>query len=88
MKFNIYKNRNATGTFIRIEYGGNHIDYVRSSATEFEAEVLCDAIRRAMDERIESIRRRAYEDGWKDAKTKQKKKTHFNTCINFDHVGY
>lgn len=88
MKFNIYTNAKSTGTFIRVEYGGHHIDYVRSSQTEFEAEVLCDAIRAAMCDRIESIRRSAYEAGWSDAKKKAKKKSNFSNCLNLNHVGY
>lgn len=88
MKFNVYKNASATGTFIRIMSGDNHIDYVRSSQTEFEADVLCDAIRSAMGERIEKIRRDAYRAGWSDAKKKAKKKTTFSDCLNLDHVGY
>lgn len=88
MKFNVYKNASATGTFIRITTGDNHIDYARSSQTEFEAEVLRDAIQSAMCDRIEKIRRDAYEAGWSDARKKAKKKKNFSNCLNLDHVGY
>ena len=48
--------------------------------SEVYAGLLTEAIRKQTQDTLEDIRRRAYEDGWKDAKGKRRKQNHFSGC--------
>ena len=62
------------------------LHYVRDC--EMDAILLKNQIQHDLNKKIESIRRSAYELGWKDAKSKKvKKRDWFNSNINSDYVG-
>ena len=55
---------------------------------QYAAQLLVDHIAREIRNSLEIIRQKAYTDGWKDAKGKQKKKREFGTNWNPDYIGY
>lgn len=61
------------------------LTYLRSS--EMDAILLSNQIEKDLQNRIETIRREAYQLGWKQAKSKKvRKKDWFNGNINSDYV--
>ncbi|MBN8665796.1 MAG: hypothetical protein J0L83_14540 [Chitinophagales bacterium] len=57
--------------------------------TPMNAQLLKDAMNQTLHSRIERIRKEAYEQGWKDAKSRKvAKKTTFSTDINAGFWGY
>lgn len=52
------------------------------------AQLVKDKILESLNQKIESIRREAYEQGYKDKAAKRARKKHFNGNINSDTVGW
>jgi len=52
------------------------------------AKWVFDAVNQGLEERVRQVRQTSYEQGWKDAKAKKKKVTHFSVSINSDCVGH
>lgn len=69
---------------IQIEYGGEWIVfYSNDLPNKAFAKLVMAELDRLIDTRIRSIRRSAYELGWKDAKAKRRKRTNWiSGCIN------
>lgn len=79
------------GAFIKVCIGKDTVTFWSEGQIPVVASIaLEEAIDRFMERRVESIRRHAYEAGWRDAKQKERKKTEFYNCLNGDpsDVGY
>ena len=55
---------------------------------QYSAELLKRHLTKSLGNFLESIRRKAYETGWKDARSKKRKKTGFFTGFYNDGVGW
>lgn len=60
------------------------VNFSRTSEHEIDAILLKEHIEEVFSNRIEAIRRDAYEKGWKDKSSQKTKRTWFNRCINND----
>lgn len=66
---------------------GWNIDLTYPRSCDMDAILLSNQIQADLQKKIETIRREAYELGWKQAKSKKdKKKDWFNGNINSDYV--
>lgn len=81
-KYSVYYGTEGE-VMIRLTVGGNTMDFwTRENLSVIAGMAVQQAIEEAMKAKVESIRRHAYEAGWKDAKARRRKKTYFAKCIN------
>lgn len=71
--------------FVRIHHSHNgsdhHVDFVHGVGHQLAAEMLRDALNQQRWETIEGIRKAEYDAGWKDAKSKKRKRDWFNVTL-------
>jgi len=82
---------NDKNLYVRIETGiGWTIELECTRACEMDAILLSNEIKRTIDRRMESIRKRAYNQGWKDkaSKKERKKKQFHSTTRDTEFIGY
>lgn len=58
------------------------LDFYRAGASVIETTLLRRHIRQALDNQMEAIRKVSYLRGWRDAKSKRKKKDWFASCVD------
>ena len=73
--------RNGNKVVVKIEHGiflsNDYFDLELHQDYDYQAELLRRAFQENLNEHIIKIKRKAYEDGWKDAKAKRKKSDYF-----------
>lgn len=88
MKFFVLTGADGTGVFIRCREGEEYVDFYLEQRNKIVATAVRAHLDREFNSRIESIRRKAYEAGWADAKKKARKRTKFYDCVNVEKVGF
>jgi hypothetical protein len=66
-----------------VPYDGNWTYTFSHQGSRIEAAFIRDAIETQFQEAIERIREKAYNEGYKDGRSKRKKKDWFKECFNY-----
>ena len=86
MKFG--RGLNGETGFLYVEIRGEKLWFKHDFASKAIADLVDDAITAGISDRIKEIRRAAYEEGWRDKTSRNRKKQIFNGCVTVDSVGY
>jgi hypothetical protein len=75
--------RSSQKVTIEISVQGYNVPFSYTMDSEFSATLLSNATRETFYQIIQNVRREAYNDGWKDAKSKKNpKRTEFSGYVN------
>lgn len=81
------KNDNSSG-LICIRFYGEELFFERKFENSAIRQLVMQEINESFNERTRKIRREAYNQGWKDAKSKTRKKKEFNSYFCSEYVGW
>jgi hypothetical protein len=90
----ITRAKENAGVYIEITPGGpleDHpvLDFYRAGASPMETLLLCEQLRTQLETLMMGVRRVSYRSGWRDAKSKRKKKEWFAGCaevLNWERI--
>lgn len=79
----ISHNEHGIHIHLRLLYGKQEFTFTNNDGPGMNWDaVLAQHIMQELENKVERMRKKAYNLGWEDAKKKRKKKTIFNVCFN------